>query len=92
VATTRLLALAVQDRRRVRLVAVTEPALATRVIDEGWSLTGVESRGGLEVARYEVADLTTGDRRVVHLTGDVVVAADGVALASLEGAPTLTRP
>lgn len=85
VACVRLLALAVGDRRRVRLVAVTEPALATRVVDEGWTLTGVDSHDGLEVARHEVADLTTGERRVVHLAGDVVVAADGVVLASLDG-------
>ena len=91
VATSRLLSLAVEDRRRVRLVVVTEPALATRVVDEGWALTGVEDHDGLQVARYEVADLTTGERRVVHLTGDVVVAADGVVLASLDGPPTLTR-
>ena len=91
VATARLLALEVGERRRVGLVAVTEPALATRAVDEGWALTGVEQREGLEVARYEVADLTTGERRVVHRAGDVVVAADGVVLADLDGPPTLTR-
>jgi hypothetical protein len=88
VATVRLLALEPGQPRRVRLVAVTEPALATRTVDEGWSLTGVEHRGGLDVARYEVADLTTGERRVVHLAGDVVLATDGAVLTSLEGPPT----
>jgi hypothetical protein len=83
-ATARLLQLEVGGRRRVGLVAVTEPALATRAVDEGWALTGVERHGDLEVARYEVADLATGDRRVVHLAGDVVLDADDVALAELE--------
>jgi hypothetical protein len=84
VATARLLALGVGERRRVALVAVTEPVLATRAVDEGWTLTGVERRGGLDVARYEVADLATGDRRVVHLAGDLVLDADGVSLRQLD--------
>jgi hypothetical protein len=86
VATARLLGLAVGERRRVALVAVTDPALATRSVDEGWALTGVEQRDGVDVARYEVADLATGDRRVVHLAGDLVLAVDGacpVALTAL---------
>lgn len=92
VATARLLALAVGDRRRVRLVAVHEPVLATSTVEQGWTLTGVERHGDLDVARYEVADLSTGERRVVHVTGDVVVAADGCALTVLDGSPTLTSP
>jgi hypothetical protein len=92
VATSRLLALAVGERRRVRLVALTEPVLAPRTVDEGWTLTQVERQEPLEVARYEVADLSTGERRVVHLAGDVVVAADGIALTSLDGAPTAPSP
>ena len=83
VATARLLRLAVGERRRVALVAVTEPALATRAVGEGWALTGVEQRDGVEVARYEVADLATGDRWVVQLADDLVVQGDGVTVADL---------
>jgi hypothetical protein len=91
VATSRLLALGVGERRRVSLVAVMEPVLATRTVEQGWTLTGVEQRERLAVARYEVADLATGDRHVVHLAGDVVVDAAGVVLRDLDGLPTLTR-
>ena len=90
VATARLLGLEVGEQRRVRLVALTEPALAARTVDEGWALTAVEDRDGLAVARYEVADLQTGERRVVHLAGDVVVAVEGarpVTVTELEGPP-----
>ena len=87
VATARLLGPTADAPRRVRLVAVTEPVLATRVVDEGWALTGVERHDGLDVARYEVADLATGERRVVHLAGDVVLDAPGVALRELDGPP-----
>ena len=41
---------------------------------------------------YEVAELATGDRRVQHLVGDVVVNGTGIALLELETPPTLTRP
>lgn len=82
VATARLLRLEVGEQRRVALVAVTDPVLATRAVDEAWALTGVERRGEVDVARYEVADLATGDRRVVHLAGEVVLDADGVRLTA----------
>jgi hypothetical protein len=93
VATARLLALGQGERRRVRLLSLTEPVLAPLVIEQGWTLTGVETHPAgddeLPVERYEVADLATGERRVVHLAGDVVVHADGVELESLEDPPTL---
>lgn len=91
VATARLLRLSVGDPRRVRLVRLGDEALATRTVDEGWALTSVLDRDGLPVERYEVADLATGERRVLHLVGDVVVDGTGVALLELETPPTLTR-
>lgn len=93
VAIARMLALAEGGSTRVPLVALTEPVLAPRTLDEGWGLTGTESHptptGSLAVERYEVADLATGDRRVVHLAGDVVLASPGVELEELDGPPWL---
>ena len=92
VATARLLGLGLLDRRRVHLVRVTEPACVPLPVDEGWALvdvtdheTGAEP---LRVERYEVADLATAERRVVHLAGDVVVDAPGIELVDLESPPT----
>jgi hypothetical protein len=42
------------------------------------------------VQAWHVDDPDTGVRRIVHLAGDVVVAADGIALIDLEGPPHLT--
>ena len=92
VATARLLGLSLLGRRRVRLVAVTEPACLALPVDEGWALVDVTAHdtdsGPLRVERYEVADLATAERRVVHLAGDVVLEAPGVELADLESPPT----
>ncbi|MDQ1711564.1 MAG: hypothetical protein QOE45_1014 [Frankiaceae bacterium] len=92
VATARLLGLGLLDRRRVRLVGVTEPACVALPVDEGWALVDVEEHATdtapLRVERYEVADLATAERRVVHLAGDVVLEAPGLELANLESPPT----
>lgn len=91
VATARMLRLDLLDRRRVRLVGVTEPACVALPVDEGWALVDVEEHatdsGPLRVERYEVADLATAERRVVHLAGDVVLEAPGLELADLESPP-----
>lgn len=91
VATARLLGLTPGQSVRVRLTELTEPVLAPHPRDEAWALTGVEEHptpsGPLPVARYEVADLATGVRGVVHLAGDVVLAAPGVELEELESPP-----
>ncbi|MCW2665487.1 MAG: hypothetical protein JWN57_449 [Frankiales bacterium] len=92
VATARLLGLSVGDPRRVRLVRVGDEALAARTVEEGWARTVVTDSGGLPVERYEAADLATGERRVLHLVGDVVVDGTGIALLELQTPPTLTRP
>ena len=48
------LRLAVGESRRVRLVEVTEPVLATRLVDRQWSRPAV--------GRWVVDDLATGER------------------------------
>ena len=93
VATARLLRLSAGARARVRLVAVTEPVLGTRLVDEDWSLVTVATHPTetvpLPVTRYDVADLATGERRVVHIAGDVVVAAPALELDALHSPPNL---
>ncbi|HEX8002565.1 MAG TPA: hypothetical protein VF519_07705 [Mycobacteriales bacterium] len=91
VATARLLRLDLLDRRRLRLVGVTEPTAVALPVDEGWALVDVDAHdtdmGALRVERYEVADLATAERRVVHLAGDVVLEAPGLELVDLESPP-----
>ena len=93
VATARLLRLSAGARARVRLVAVTEPVLGTRLVDEDWSLVTVATHPTetvpLPVTRYDVADLATGELRVVHIAGDVVVAAPALELDALHSPPNL---
>ncbi|MFF4384980.1 hypothetical protein ACIQI7_37775 [Kitasatospora sp. NPDC092039] len=95
VATARLLRLREGASARVRLVAFTEPVLAPRTLDQGWLLEGVDTHetdeGPLLVERYQVADLETGEQQVVHLAGDVVLAAEGIELEELESAPNAWR-
>jgi hypothetical protein len=82
VVTARLLGLAPGGTCRVRLVRLSD-ALAPLTVDEGWGRTADLASDVGAVERYEVADLATGERRVVHLAGDVVVHATGVDLLSL---------
>jgi len=93
IATARLLGLAADGRRTAKLVRITEPACAALPIDEGWALVDVTTHeqadhDPLTVERYEIADLATAERRVVHLAGDVVVDATGLELVALESPPT----
>ncbi|MEV8099427.1 hypothetical protein [Kitasatospora sp. NPDC085879] len=91
VATARLLRLEAGASMRVRLVALTEPVLAPRTVDQGWQLAGVDTHetdgGPLLVERYTVADLATGEQQTVHIAGDVVLAAPGIELEELESPP-----
>ncbi|WP_327677458.1 hypothetical protein [Kitasatospora sp. NBC_00458] len=91
VATARMLRLREGASARVRLVAFTEPVLAPRTFDQGWLLEGVDTHetdsGPLLVERYQVGDLETGEQQVVHLAGDVVLAAGGIELEELESPP-----
>ncbi len=66
-------------RPRLVLVEVTEPVLATRLVQRSWGCLGAQE----EVDVHEVADLATGETGRVHLSGDVVVDAPGVRLITL---------
>jgi hypothetical protein len=94
IAVARLLRLRAGASSRVRLVALTDPALAPLPVEVAWSLTMVEQYptevGPLPVERYETEDLASGQRAAVHLAGDVVLAATGVELDALETPPTLS--
>lgn len=93
VATARSLRLAVGDSKRVRLVAVTEPVLATVLIDQEWTLTSTDSHdtdgGPLPVEHYQIADLATGTTELLHLSGDVALSGPGIELDALQSPPTL---
>lgn len=95
VAAARLLGLAVGARTRLLAVALIEPVLAARQVEQGWTLLDRASHptdsGPLVVERYDVADLATGERSQLHLAGDVLLAGPGVELAELTGSPTATR-
>lgn len=93
ITTARLLALAPDGKRQAKLVRVTEPACGVLPVTEGWALVEVATHeqpdhDPLVVETYEVADLVTAERRVVHLTGDVVLDAPGLELVALESPPT----
>ncbi|MHA6760373.1 hypothetical protein [Streptacidiphilus sp. PAMC 29251] len=94
VATARLLRLSPGSSSRLRVVAFTDPVLAPRTLDQGWTLDSIDSHptdnGPLIVERYRVADLATGEEGVVHLAGDVVLAAPGIELEQLETPPSRT--
>ncbi len=94
IAVARLLGLRTGVSSRVRLVALTDPALAPLPVEVTWSLTMVEQYptevGPLPVERYETEDLASGQRAAVHLAGDVVLDATGVELDALETPPTLS--
>jgi hypothetical protein len=93
VAVARLLRLHAGASSRVRLVALTEPALAPVLVEVAWSQTTVEEHptdvGPLPVVRYETVDLENGQRAAVQLAGDVVLGATGVELDALDTPPTL---
>ena len=72
VAAVRRLGLAPGQTRPLRLVEVTEPVLATRLVVQSW--TRVAER------RWSVDDRATGERRELELAGDVVVAGTGLTL------------
>jgi hypothetical protein len=93
VAAARRLRLTAGGSARCRLVAITEPALGTLLVDQQWRLVGVTEHptetAPLPVARYDVTDLATGEIRAVHLAGDVLLGAPDVELTELAGPPSL---
>ena len=94
VATARLLRLTPStSATRVRLVALTDPVLAPRTVDQSWALVQREAHatdnGPLTVEKYQVTDLDTGEQHTVHLTGDVVLEAPGIELEDLQSPPSV---
>ena len=80
VALAQLLGLAVGERRKVTLVEISEPVAAARTVEHAWARTdGPEP----DVDRYEVADLQTAERWVLHLSGDILVSREGARVARL---------
>ncbi|RDS62089.1 hypothetical protein [Streptomyces sp. M7] len=93
VATTRLLRLTPSaSATRVRLVALTDPVLAPRTVDQSWALVNSETHatdnGPLTVDEYQVTALDTGEQHTVHVAGDVVLAAPGIELEDLDSPPS----
>lgn len=80
------------EARRLRVVGFAPPVLAPRTRDESWLLHSRDEHptpsGPLPVDHYRVDDLETGERREVHLAGDVVLAAPGIELEELDSPPT----
>jgi hypothetical protein len=62
------------------------------VVEQRWAPVGQSVQDGLTVDGWQVDEPATGVRSLLHLAGDVVLAAPGVELLELDGAPTLTRP
>jgi hypothetical protein len=94
VATARLLRLTPDaSATRVRLVALTDPVLAPRTLDQSWALITREAHatdnGPLTVEEYQVTALDTGEQHTVHLAGDVVLSAPGIELEDLESPPSV---
>ncbi|MCZ9348148.1 hypothetical protein NGM37_61835 [Streptomyces sp. TRM76130] len=94
IATARLLRLTPSSSAtRVRLVALTEPVLAPRTVDQSWALLRREAHatdsGPLTVEEYQVTALDTGEQHSVHLAGDVVLAAPGIELEELDSPPSV---
>lgn len=91
IATSKLLALEPQDKRRITLLAVTEPSAGVQIAEQGWALVEVEHHDAetepLVVRRYEVANLATGERSAWSIAGDVVLEGPHIELAELESPP-----
>ncbi|MEU6817334.1 hypothetical protein [Streptomyces sp. NPDC046860] len=97
VATARLLRLTPSSAAtRVRLVALTDPVLAPRTVDQSWALIDREAHatdsGPLMVDAYQVTALDTGERHTVHIAGDVVLSAPGIELEELQTPPSTFDP
>lgn len=93
VATSRLLRLVPGDPgTRVRLVALEPPVLAPRTLDQSWTLTDTSAHATdsepLTVENYQVGEIDTGEQHLVHIAGDVVLAAPGIELEELESPPS----
>ena len=93
VAIARTLALSAGSSADLRVVTVDPRTLATREVPQRWQLVSVTEQATetrpLPVERYAVTDLETGETAQLHVAGDVVLDAPGIALDELDGPPTL---
>ena len=80
IAVSRLLALDVGAVVQVALVELTSPVGAPITVSHGWTRTADPDPG---VQRFEVADLATAERWVVHIAGEVVISREGARPAVL---------
>lgn len=94
IAVARMLALEVGQTAQVTLVELTDPVGAARTVTHGWGRTECReppTDGAVDVDRsvdrcvdrYEVADLATGERWVLHLAPEVLVSREGARQAHL---------
>jgi hypothetical protein len=92
VATARTLALEPSAAATVSLVELSGDALSARQVRQRWRLAQVSEHQSelrpLRVETFEIADLDTGETTELHLAEDVVLAATGVELLSLDGPPS----
>ena len=80
IAVARLLDLEVDGPVQVTLVELTAPVGAARTVVHGWTRTADPEVG---VQRFEVADLATAERWVLHIAGEVLVSREGSRRAEL---------
>lgn len=80
VAVARMLALAVGASTTVELVELTSPVGGARTVRQSWSRVPAPDEG---VERYDVADLATGERWTVSLSGEVLLSREGSRIAVL---------
>ncbi|MFA1548599.1 hypothetical protein [Actinomadura chokoriensis] len=87
--------LALEDgaQTEVRLVQVSGTSLSALTTMWRWRHAGTSiyetETEPLPVSEYEITDLATGEVEMLHLTGDVVLAAPGIELTDLESPPNL---
>lgn len=74
IAVARLLDLAPGESRKLALVELCEPVGAARTVRRTWTRTACDER---DLHRYEVDDVDSGERSVLHLAGDVLVSREG---------------
>ncbi|WP_433227639.1 hypothetical protein [Actinomadura formosensis] len=91
----RSLDLAEGGQADVRLVHLTGVSLSALTSMWRWRHTGTSiyetETAPLPVHEYEVTDLSTGEVSVIHLAGDVLLAAPGIELTDLETPPNVLQ-
>lgn len=91
----RSLDLAEGGQADVRLVHLTGASLSALTSMWRWRHAGTSiyetETTPLPVHEYEVTDLSTGEVSVIHLAGDVLLAAPGIELTDLESPPNVLQ-